>query len=247
MALIKCFECGGQLSNLATFCPHCGFPIKEYLEKIKSLEKQQRITKVINENKTLNKFSPGRGVAFGRYFQNNGDECAEISWRVLKTYGEYVLLISRKCIDFVPYNNDSHSSAWRFSTIRKWLNNDFLNIAFSADEQLLICDIQEIQREFLEYSHQDSLQMNDRVFLLSDDEADKYQIYRASTTIFSRSRCSDKGKLTSDGTAGLWLRSPKNEPDNCLYTSHVNVQRDGIKTDVGFLGVCPCLWIRIPK
>lgn len=27
MALITCPECGAQISNKATFCPHCGLPM----------------------------------------------------------------------------------------------------------------------------------------------------------------------------------------------------------------------------
>lgn len=33
MALVKCPECGGQASDSASSCPHCGFPLAEYLEK----------------------------------------------------------------------------------------------------------------------------------------------------------------------------------------------------------------------
>ena len=29
MALIKCIECGKEISNKATVCPHCGCPISE--------------------------------------------------------------------------------------------------------------------------------------------------------------------------------------------------------------------------
>ncbi len=29
MALIKCPECSGQVSDKALLCPHCGFPMRE--------------------------------------------------------------------------------------------------------------------------------------------------------------------------------------------------------------------------
>ena len=29
MALVQCSECSGQVSNLASACPHCGAPLKE--------------------------------------------------------------------------------------------------------------------------------------------------------------------------------------------------------------------------
>lgn len=34
MALIKCPECGQQVSDKAKSCIHCGFPIEEHVEKI---------------------------------------------------------------------------------------------------------------------------------------------------------------------------------------------------------------------
>lgn len=33
MSLIKCPECGKEISNLAKTCPHCGYPISEKLEE----------------------------------------------------------------------------------------------------------------------------------------------------------------------------------------------------------------------
>ena len=36
MALIKCFECGKEVSNTAKQCPHCGFEIKKKLDELKA-------------------------------------------------------------------------------------------------------------------------------------------------------------------------------------------------------------------
>ena len=33
MALIKCPECEGQVSDKAYACPHCGYPIKDMIKK----------------------------------------------------------------------------------------------------------------------------------------------------------------------------------------------------------------------
>ena len=35
MALINCPECKNKVSDKANACPHCGFPIEEYLNNIK--------------------------------------------------------------------------------------------------------------------------------------------------------------------------------------------------------------------
>lgn len=38
MALIKCTECGAEISDLATTCPKCGAPLTENVEPIDSME-----------------------------------------------------------------------------------------------------------------------------------------------------------------------------------------------------------------
>lgn len=40
MALIKCPECGREISTLAETCPHCGYPIKNTQKKVVSYEQQ---------------------------------------------------------------------------------------------------------------------------------------------------------------------------------------------------------------
>lgn len=42
MALIKCPECGHEISDRAESCPHCGFPIREELENQKELEEKSK-------------------------------------------------------------------------------------------------------------------------------------------------------------------------------------------------------------
>lgn len=36
MALINCPECGKEVSNAAESCPHCGYPIKKYVENMQN-------------------------------------------------------------------------------------------------------------------------------------------------------------------------------------------------------------------
>lgn len=46
--LIKCRECGLQVSNLAVFCPHCGCPVTNEEEK-SGKKKKHRTKKVVQE------------------------------------------------------------------------------------------------------------------------------------------------------------------------------------------------------
>ncbi|MDD2369652.1 MAG: zinc-ribbon domain-containing protein [Sulfuricurvum sp.] len=49
MALIKCFECGNQVSDTATTCPKCGAPLSTKSDKIKAN------TNMSNQQKKANK------------------------------------------------------------------------------------------------------------------------------------------------------------------------------------------------
>lgn len=100
----------------------------------------QMIMKLMNRNVLPN---VGDIIKFGKYEQDgdyeNGKE--DIEWQVLKVdkYGKEVLVISKYALDKVKYNEynvarDSDLS-WETCTLRKWLNNEFKNEAFSSYEQ----------------------------------------------------------------------------------------------------------------
>lgn len=48
MALIKCPECGQEISDKAELCVHCGYPIQEYLQKIEKEKLKENQVCVIN-------------------------------------------------------------------------------------------------------------------------------------------------------------------------------------------------------
>ena len=78
-----------------------------------------------------------RSITFGRYEQDgnleNGKE--PIDWIVLTYDEEKALVISRNVLDNKCFNEGFKEADWENSTIRKWLNNDFKNSAFSDAEQ----------------------------------------------------------------------------------------------------------------
>ena len=47
MALIKCSDCGKEISTDANTCIHCGKPIKEYVQTIQQTSKRWKIVKLI--------------------------------------------------------------------------------------------------------------------------------------------------------------------------------------------------------
>ena len=82
----------------------------------------------------------GSIVTFGRYEQDgdkeNGPE--EIEWVVLDVQDGKALLLSKYGLEAKPYNTEYTDVTWETCTLRAWLNSDFLNKAFSAEEQSAI-------------------------------------------------------------------------------------------------------------
>ena len=47
MAMIKCPECGKEISNLANSCPNCGVPIRSYTQKSRGSSPVAKALKVL--------------------------------------------------------------------------------------------------------------------------------------------------------------------------------------------------------
>ena len=110
----------------------------------------------------------GDYIFFGTYEQDNdlsnGKE--DVEWLVLEVENKKMLLISKYALDCKRFNEPTTdlSKPWIYSDLRKWLNNDFLNTAFSDNEKVKI--------SVTKYGRNNVLQ--DKVFLLDVAEAERY-------------------------------------------------------------------------
>lgn len=79
-------------------------------------------------------------IEFGSYEQDNsksnGSEAIE--WYVIDIENDYVILMSVYALDCKNYNDANESVTWETCSLRTWLNNDFYNEAFNADEHMYI-------------------------------------------------------------------------------------------------------------
>ena len=49
MALVKCPECGNEVSDQASMCPNCGYNVQEHFKKIKQEEERKRIAESLKK------------------------------------------------------------------------------------------------------------------------------------------------------------------------------------------------------
>ena len=174
----------------------------------------------------------GNYIYFGSYYERNGKP-GPIEWKILKEDDGKLLIISAGILDFQPYNTERADVTWETCSLRRWLNEDFINAAFNASEQQYILTTTISNPDNAEYGTKGGNDTEDKVFLLSIDEAQTFFADNQSRT------SSDK----------WWLRSPGKAPDGAA-----NVASDGWATSGGYIddvwrvdsefGVRPVLWIK---
>lgn len=118
-------------------------------------------------------------ILWGNYWQTNSIEKEPIEWIVLKEENDKMCVISKYCLDCVPYCKTGETFIWKNSYVRKWLNKVFINDAFSKEEQKRII-LSEVKTnrygwnstpKFDNLSPLDTSTVKDRVFLLSRSES----------------------------------------------------------------------------
>ena len=75
-------------------------------------------------------------ITFGTYPQTKyTDAVSPIEWKVLAVEDGKALVITDKIIDQVRFNEKYADVTWADSILRVWLNNDFYDKAFTAEEK----------------------------------------------------------------------------------------------------------------
>ncbi len=115
-------------------------------------------------------------VVFGSYEQDNDDSNGKepIEWMVLDENENGKLLISRYVLDRVEYNTEYTDVTWETCSLREWLNEDFLNSAFTAEEQAKIATANLVNADNAYYGVDGGNDTKDKIFCLSLDEMFKY-------------------------------------------------------------------------
>lgn len=190
----------------------------------------------------------GEIVYFGTYEQDNntfnGKE--NIEWLVLAKENNRVLVISDKALDCQPYNTSLSDVTWENCTLRKWLNDDFVNVAFDAEERKMIPSVIVSAYKNPIYDTNSKNATNDRVFLLSIVEAEKYFTSDEARKCMPTEYAMANGDaLGGEAINWWWLRSPGDYQffaANVYSDGSVDEDGNGVNYD---LAVRPAMWITI--
>ena len=206
----------------------------------------------INKIKTAN---VGDIIVFGTYEQDNnisnGKE--DIEWLVLAKEDNKILVISDKALDCKPYNQSRDYVTWETCSLRNWLNNDFINAAFTAEERAMIPTVTVSADMNPEYNTNPGNATKDKVFLLSIVEAEKYFTSDEARKCVPTEYAISNGASTSDSytkggkaTCLWWLRSPGFDQFIAAYVNYFGpVLRYGRSVGNVSNSVRPAMWITI--
>ena len=207
-------------------------------------------------------------VTFGSYAQDTdpGNGTEPIEWIVLDVQDGKALLTSRYGLYAAGYHNSWDDCTWETCDLRTWLNDKFMNWAFSAEEQsaILTTTVDNSDSQGFDWTiiggekNTGGNDTEDRVFLLSCAEANQYLNVtiedssntkaRVAPTAYARMMGAEANAAfpTADGGAAgwWWLRSPGDGPNSAA----------GVNPD-GSLSFCrayhrnmivrPALWVEL--
>ena len=161
------------------------------------------LVKQQDENLYIKVGDVGNIITFGKYYSDVNSMLGSLKWVVIDKNDELGMatLITKDIVDFnvfyddVFFNERKEVMNWEKSTIRKWLNEEFYNVAFSKNEQKVIAETK-LQFDFVDetnsnftYGQKKTGETTDRVFLLSREEVEKFKdsdwVKYVNTTLYA--------------------------------------------------------------
>ncbi|MGX7112224.1 DUF6273 domain-containing protein [Gemella cuniculi] len=208
-----------------------------------------------SENVKQNEASSGSKVdenmnmkLLGKY-PKNGEDVEPIEWIVLEESGDKVLLLAKNCIDSLPWHKTHEAITWDKSDIRTWLNGEFLQKAFTPEEQDSILTTDLDNSDNLKYGTTVGENTKDKVFLLSGAEVEKYfsseSARRAQPTVYATSH---GAYSNGSGECAWWLRSPGVTETSPAYIASAGMFGNRAhEVNETIIGVRPAIWVMKDK
>ena len=171
-------------------------------------------------------------------------------WEVIDKEEDKVLIISQYCL-FCQESYTGGYQTWEKCPTRKLLNGSFYDETFTEEEKQRILTTKVINKDNEEYETSGGKDTNDKIFLLSIDEVNKY-FPKAEDRYAYATLSAQKAVDEDEGKFDWWLRSPGRMTegfDPVLKQSYVKtngfVSKAGTIVNCYNLGIRPAMWISI--
>ena len=208
----------------------------------------------------------GELLELGHYHQEieAGKDFSPIDWRVLKKENGQALLLSNYVLACVPYGDEEQEGeefvgcVWRDSDLRKWLNEEFYEDAFTKEEQeRILYTTNDLYYDYEgNYTEYGEISTEDKVGLLSEEDYYAYVYGKdfsdASATQYLMKQDENFGDETEYwATQREWeLMTPGMGESGC---NEIIVDGDVFSTleprwmadGVHYVNVRPAIWIKL--
>ena len=195
----------------------------------------------------------GDSVWYGALEQNGSmaDGPEWIEWLALAREQDRILVISRYAIASQPFSVSNSATDWEHSDARAFLNRQFLNLAFSEEEQLRIPTVTVSADPNPLFDTDPGADTQDKLFLLSVVEADRYFDSDEARECLPTASSVAHGvyesvAYTLDGkpTCFWWLRQPgRNMKTAACIDDNGAIHASGYLNDEIEVGLRPVMWI----
>ena len=244
----------------------------EETRKIQEARKAEEARKVAEARRVeearkaeLAKWNVGKTVTLGSYPYDKTGNCRPIEWIVLERKEGNALLISKQIIDTRRYhyadeNDLCKTVTWDKCSLRQWLNGDFYRTAFDSltksnimSTRIYVPRIEETEYGVGFFKTEEkkivfgSVWVNDNIFLLSKDEAEKYfpscELRKCSPTEYAQSKKVNASDFL--GERDWWLRTTNEEYHWDVYSVDYDGRIYGNMSNTYYIGVRPAMWVKI--
>lgn len=152
----------------------------------------------------------------------------ENKWRILDIQGNQALLLKDLALPGMAYNTNGGDITWEQSTLRNWLNSEFLNENFTQAEKDNIILTTVKNPDNPKYGTDGGNDTQDYIYLFSIDEIEQYN------------------ELIPDLKSNSWLRSPGNQPSSAAFLSVNRLAMEyGYEANSEEFRVKPVMWFNL--
>ena len=170
-----------------------------------------------------------------------------IKWRVLQSENGEAFLLSDVILDNQVYNADFEDITWEESSLRAWLNEKFINRAFSDEEKEKINITEIVNQDNPVYGTEGGNNTSDKIFLLSLAEVSGKKDGKKYGLLDDEMKACENSDFSQDGYY-WWLRSPGVRSNFAAEVAGGDfgwVCEDGITVDFRSDGVRPALHLNL--
>ena len=130
-----------------------------------------------------------------------------IKWIVLQAENKEAFLLSDVILDKQAYNTDFEYITWEESSLRAWLNEKFINRAFSDEEKGKINITEIVNQDNPKYGSEGGRNTSDKIFLLSLSEVSGKKDGKKYGFLNDDTRRCYTNSFSNMQAASWWLRS----------------------------------------